>query len=212
MTNKKSEPIIVTIPALDIQIIEIELVGDSRIVINKWSQKAIKQMEDKRAGKALKKKAPVRPQEVYEAAMYVLPDGTHGFPASGFKGSAVSACRHAEGLTMVKARGIIFVEAEAVDDEGNDLVIINGDGPHMRCDPVRLATGVVDLRYRPEFRTWRACIRVRYNANIITAEQVVNLFNLAGHHVGVGEGRPERSTKDWGRFHVATGAELEGSA
>ncbi|KKN05231.1 hypothetical protein LCGC14_1089480 [marine sediment metagenome] len=207
-------PIAVNIPKPNIQTIEIVLVGDARLVLHKWSEKAIGEMEDKRAGKARKKKEPVNPQEQYEAAMYSLPDGSQGFPAGGVKKSAVNACRYTEGITMVMARGVIFVERDVVDDDGNDLVLIHGDGPYMRRDMVRIAMGTTDIRYRPEFRTWKIKVRVRFNANIITAEQLINLFNLAGHHVGIGEGRPgaPKNTMDWGLFHIATGEELEEAA
>lgn len=54
-------------------------------------------------------------------------------------------------------------------------------------------------------------LRVKYNANVITQEQLVNLLALAGLHVGIGEGRPgaPKNTMDWGQFHVATDAEVE---
>jgi hypothetical protein len=52
---------------------------------------------------------------------------------------------------------------------------------------VRVGMGTADIRYRGEFKTWSATVTVRYNARVLSADQVVNLFNTAGFAVGVGE-------------------------
>lgn len=205
------DAVAISIPKPDVQTIEIPIVGDGRLVMHKWSAKALKAMEDKRGGKARAKLPPVVPEEDYQASIYRHPDGWCGMPATAFKKSAVDACRYVEGVTMTMARGVIFVLPDGTDMEGVDLVTIEGDGPHMRRDVARIAMGTADLRYRAEWRSWRTILRVRYNANVISAEQLVNLFALAGLHVGIGEGRPgaPRNTMDWGMFHVATSDEIE---
>lgn len=71
---------------------------------------------------------------------------------------------------------------------------------------VRIALGTADIRYRGEFREWSADLAIRFNASVLSAEQITNLFNMAGFGVGVGEWRPERSGS-FGMFHVATGAD-----
>lgn len=206
MTIARTDSISIEIPKPDVRQLELTLIGDRRLVIHRWSEKARREMLDKQMGKARAKKSPKVPEEDFKASLYVHTDGWYGFPANGFKQSAVGACRYVEGITMVMARGCIFVEPDGEDAEGVDLVRIEGDGPHMREDMVRISMGTSDIRYRGEFRKWRANIRVRYNANIITPEQLINLFNLAGMHCGIGEGRPSapKTTMDWGMFHVAT--------
>lgn len=111
---------------------------------------------------------------------------------------------------MVQARGLLFVEADGADPEGVDLVRVEGDGPHMREDIVRISMGTPDLRYRGEFRTWFARLRIRFNGNMLNTSQVFNLLNLAGLHVGIGEGRPgaPKTSMDWGMFHLATEKEM----
>ena len=210
MAKPPSEMVSIDIPKPDIQTLSLVLVGDEIAVPHRWSEKAIKMMEDKRAGKARKKKEPADPQAEYEASLYRFPDGAYGVPATWFKGAAVDACRYTEGITMKAARGVIFVKYDGRAEDGTALVHINGDGPHMRRDMVRIAMGTADIRYRGEFRDWWVSIRVKYNANILTAEQLVNLFSLAGHHVGVGEGRPgaPKNTMDWGLFHVGSEEEI----
>lgn len=67
--------------------------------------------------------------------------------------------------------------------------------------------GTADLRYRPEFSEWHAKLLVRYNANVLSESQILNLLNVAGFAVGVGEWRPEKDGQ-YGMFHVATEADM----
>jgi len=207
----KQDVILIDIPKPDIQTINLVLVSDSRLVSHRWSEKARQQMMDKQTGKAVKKKEPKNPEEDYKATLYQHKDGWYGMPATAFKGAAVNACRYTEGITMVMARGVIFVESDGSDKDGIELVKVEGDGPHMREDMVRIGMLQSDIRHRGEWREWKTNVRVRYNANIITAEQIMNLFSLAGLHVGIGEGRPgaPKKSMDWGMFHVATGKEAK---
>lgn len=88
------------------------------------------------------------------------------------------------------------------------MVEIIGPPPAMREDVTRVGMGVADLRYRGQFDPWGARVRVEINTAVISAEQVVNLFALAGFAVGVGEWRPERDG-GYGRFRIASAGELE---
>ena len=96
----------------------------------------------------------------------------------------------------VSANGAFHIAEEFVEIQGS---------PEMREDMVRLA-GIgspADLRYRGEFKQWRAVIEVQYNKAAISAEQVINLFSVGGFATGVGEHRPEKGGVN-GRFHVKT--------
>lgn len=88
------------------------------------------------------------------------------------------------------------------------MVQIIGPAPAMREDVARVGMGTADLRYRGQFDPWGVRISVQLNTAVISAEQVVNLFNLAGFAVGVAEWRPERDGP-YGRFRVAAAGELE---
>lgn len=48
---------------------------------------------------------------------------------------------------------------------------------------------------------------MRFNRNVLSAAQIVNLFNTAGFGVGIGEWRSEKDGH-YGMFHVATADEL----
>lgn len=200
----------IELPRLAIETIEIPIVGDSPLIVHKFSEKAKKQMLDKQMKKASAGKEAKDPWRDFVESMYWLdgmPEkpteedvtkGRFGFPAVGFKAAAVTACTSIGSITKVAARQAFHVEGEFIE--------IKGAPPAMREDIARVGMGTADLRYRGEFNPWRATLTVKYNANLMSAEQVVNLFETAGFAVGVGEWRPERDGP-YGRFHVAKGGE-----
>ena len=195
----------VSIHKPDITELLVPIVGTSRLVSHAWDQKAINMMLAKQKGKAVPKKAPKDPEADFKASLYQSTEGWYGFPAVAFKQAAVAACRFCDNsVKMNIARGIIFVQPDGYTENGHDIVRIDGDEPVMRQDMVRIAMGTADIRYRGEFRNWSANLRVRVNANILSPEHIFNLFELAGHHVGVGEGRPgaPKTSMDWGMFRT----------
>lgn len=200
----------IELPALNIETLKVPLVGDSPLIVHAWSEKAIRAMADKQqkkasAGREAKDpwgdfcgslywldKRPEKPtEEDVEAARF-------GFPAVAFKAAAVTACTSIGSVTKVAARQAFHVEGEFVE--------IKGPPPAMRQDVCRVGMGTADLRYRGEFSPWSVELTVRFNANLMSAAQVVNLFQTAGFAVGVGEWRPERDGP-YGRFHVAASGE-----
>ena len=201
----------ISIPAIDIQQVTFKLVGDTPLIMHAWDEKTKREMLEKQMKKAKTKghdvRNPVRefinslywlsgkPQnETEDGFAAAIRDGaTFGFPTIGFKASAVSAGYRA-GVTKDK------VSTNAAFHIDGEFVRINGV-PEMREDMVRVGMGTADLRYRGEFKPWDAEITVKYNASAISAEQVVNLFNLGGFGCGIGEWRPEKGGQN-GMYHV----------
>lgn len=190
-TAKKTEQAI-ELPRLAIEVMRIRLVGDSPLICHAWSEKAKRQMLDAQMKKAKQAKEAKNPQEDFEQSLYQHPEGGYGFPAVAFKSAAVDACSHVAGITKVEARGAFHILGDMVKLEGT---------PEPREDMVRVGMGTADIRYRGEFRTWAAEITIRYNRNVLSAEQIVNLFNTGGFAIGVGEWRPQRDGS-FGMFHV----------
>lgn len=188
----------IEIPKIDVGQLEITLVGDSPLISHKWSEKAKKQMLDKQMKKAKTAKEAKDPEQDYKDSLYDHPGGGYGFPCVAFKAAAVSACRFSDGIKMTEARGAFHVVGE--------LAKIDGE-PSMREDMVRVGMGTADIRYRGQFEKWKTRLLVSYNKAALSPEQIVNLFNIAGFGVGVGEWRPEKDGS-YGRFHVASEKEV----
>jgi len=185
------KPIIV--PKYDIRTTEVTIVGDAPLICHAWSEKAKKMMLDKQMGVPNEGKEPKNPEKDFEDSLYHLPGGGYGFPSVAFKSAAVTACTSmGKSITKVAARQAFHIVG--------DMVRIDGT-PTPREDMVRIGMGTADIRYRGEFRTWSCKLMIRYNARVLTVEQIVNLLNVAGFAVGVGEWRPEKDGM-FGLFHV----------
>jgi hypothetical protein len=91
----------IVLPRLDILTIKVRIVGDSSLIVHRWSEKAKKEMLDKQMGIASAGKEKKDPERDYRESAYLLKpapkdkpfeDGTFGFPTIAFKGAAVEAC------------------------------------------------------------------------------------------------------------------------
>lgn len=211
MNTKNTTTEQVIIPAIDIRVATIKLVGDSPLIVHNWSPKAKKEILDKQMKKAKTKgrdaKDPVcdfietiywldgEPAEKTEEGFFnAIENGARfGFPSVAFKAAAVSA-GYRSGITANK------VSMNAAFHIDGELVEIRGI-PEMREDMVRVGVGTADIRYRAEFKEWSTVFPVKYNASVISLEQVANLFNLGGFACGVGEWRVEKGGQ-FGMFHI----------
>lgn len=184
MANKSKTTDVIELPELKVEKVSITLRGTSPLIVHRFSEKAKKQMLDKQRGKAKAGREAKNPEADYEESLYRLPDGRCGFPAIAFKAAAVSAANDA-GIQKVLARRAFHIQ-------GGELVPINGE-PRMREDVVRLNGTTADIRHRGEFLEWEVTLDLVFNEGVISLEQLVNLFRIAGFGVGVGEWRPERN-------------------
>jgi len=188
---KKSQTEIIEIPQLKIGTLILNIKGDTALIVHKWAAKAKKAIQDKGEGKPIQGRVKRNPENEYKDCFYNHPDGGYGFPAIAFKNAAVRAAKDA-GINMTDARRMFHINNEFVKIEGT---------PSMREDMVRVATGGADIRYRPEFKEWSTELIIEFNSTVISAEQITNLFYLAGFGVGVGDWRPEKNG-NFGKFSI----------
>ena len=195
MATSKNVKIMINPP--NFQQVKLKVTGLTPLIQNKMKETIIQQMEDVRSGKAKKStRTAIDPKKEYIKSAYKQDDGSFGFPASAFKQCAVRAGKGL-GLAMTDTRTLFFVLPNAPDGE---CVSIKSNKPILRKDPVNVKTGK-DLRFRPEFRNWKADLIVKFDADRITIEQIANLLNHGGQTVGVGEWRPEKNGT-FGTFQV----------
>lgn len=178
------------IPAPNYQTVKVNIVGDMPIIFHRFSDKARKMIEDKQAKKASSNVRPKRdPKGEADDAMYWTSDKKAGFPALSFKHSIINAARNIDGLPMTILWGNIFVIA---DDKSTGMVYIKNKKLDLRTDMVRVGRGAADVRYRNQALDWSSVLTIEYNADVLSAEQVVNLVAHAGKSVGGGDWRPQK--------------------
>ena len=187
----------------------IPIEGTSPLIVNSFSKPKLDQIRDKQQKKARGPRLKRDPEAEYLASLYVMPgtgkpgekDTKYGVPAVAFKKAAIDGCRLIEGMHMTVGRLVFHV----LEDAGGLVQITHAKkSPHLREDPVRLQGKgkPLDLRYRGEFTKWRCVLRVEYSEGTISPEELINMINVAGFHVGIGEMRPEKGPFQNGRFQV----------
>lgn len=209
---KGTQSTTIELPPLNIQRVDIPIVGDAPLICHAWSKKAREEMLAKQMKKAKTGRAAKDPWQDFCETLYWLDgmpaaptekdveQGRFGFPAIAFKAAAITAVTTIGSLTKVMARQCFHIIGEYVS--------LLGPPPKMREDTVRVGMGTADIRHRAEFDPWAAILPVQFNASVLSAEQIVNLFHAGGFGVGVGDWRPEKDGVH-GRFHIASTNEME---
>lgn len=194
---KVTSPERVEIKTLNIQQVSIRVEGDSPLVMHKWSEKAKKEILDKQMGKTKVGKQLKDPEYDFWQSMYHFdeeqekhighrPGNRYGFPAVAFKCAMITAVTQVSSMTKVQARQCFYIQSDF-----KDLVEIHGV-PTPREDMVRVGMGTADIRFRGEFTEWYAILKIKFNADVMSPDHIVNLLNLAGFGVGIGEWRSEK--------------------
>lgn len=206
------------------ELVTVRLVGNSGLIVHAWSEKAKRLMLEKQMRSAKKgahdAKNPVQdfidsaywltekpnggtPEESEQAFNDAIKAGARfGFPITAVKQAAISAA-YRSGMSKDKAslRSAFFLDGVGTGDPQMMEIVVPGV-PEMREDCVRIGMGTADLRYRMQFNQWSAMVQIRYNKNgQYSLEQIINMLNLGGFAVGIGEWRPERDGQ-YGMYHV----------
>jgi hypothetical protein len=216
MASKKEE--VVQLKELKIEKLTLSLKGDSPLIAHAWDEKARREMLDKMMKKAKtvrEAKNPVsdfinslywlsgKPEEMTEEAFEsaVKNGARFGFPAKAFKAAAVCAgIRTGTTKYKVTMYAAFHIQGELVEIFGK---------PEPREDMVRLSgqNGPPDIRFRAQFPEWKAVMNLTYCPDMVSLEQIINLFNLGGYCCGVGEMRVEKGG-EYGMFHIMTKGEV----
>lgn len=200
--TEEKEEVSFSLRRLERVVFEVPIRGTSPLIVNRWSEKAKEMMLSAQQTKVRVKKDPKDPVANFEAARYRLPNGVDGFPAVAFKAAIADATRFFDkSITKVLVKQSILVVGEGPDQ----LVPLEYESITMREDAVRNASGVADLRYRPQYWPWTVNLKVRSIKGQFDYESLLALVDAAGQG-GIGEWRPsapKSASGTFGTFEVA---------
>jgi len=201
---------IVTIPGVKTDRLTTLIIGTAPLITHKFSEKMIGMMLAKHTGEAKAGREKKVPEDNFNAARYRLADGSDGVPAGGIKAAFVDGFGKDAGVFISKAKGGIRVAPDCVST--NLVRIITATEPRMRQDVVRNATGVADIRHRPEYWPWAMRVEVEYLPTVASLNQVLQAIATAGFTVGLCEWRPsskQSKSGSFGTWRLATPEEVQ---
>lgn len=199
----KAKGVIEGLKPLKIGTLDVTIVGMAPLIVHAWGKKAkgemlaAQQMTKEEKKKTKEKRAAKDPQQDYNESRYVI-NGKDSFPTVSVKKAMVDA-GYALGISRAVVRQAVFIVGDYFE------IKHPAPEPIMREDTVRVGPFTnrqADLRYRPEYRDWRADLKFRYRTDMIDPAQLVALLQSAGFSVGIGEWRPQKDGQ-FGIFEVA---------
>ena len=202
----------VTIKAPNFQIAEFEVNGVAPLVIHRFSSKTKNEMKQKmetgKAASSRKNREPKLTDDLYQESRYISEDGWDGFHAGAIRKAMISACRLVN-FKMTLAKLSIFIIRDGWDKKEPQIPLVRIYGtPIKQEDIARVATGGPYVTVRAAFRQWSAKIKIRWDADQFTIDDIFNLLSRVGMQVGICEGRPdskESAGMEWGLFEVKQG-------
>lgn len=195
--------------AFHIEALPVEGGGAIPLVIHRFSSKTKEQMKQKmetgKAASSRKNREAKATDDLYQESRYISRDGWDGFNAGSIRAAMISACRLV-GFKMTLAKLSVFVLADGVDASEPQIPLIRIYGkPTKQEDMARVETGQPYVTVRAAYHGWKAIVRIRFDLDQFTAQDVSNLIARVGLQVGIGEGRPDSKNSagmGWGLFRV----------
>jgi len=193
----------ITIPQLETVTVHVPIVGLSPLIQHAWAPKSIAAILKGMGPKSdiTTKREPKNPKAEFEAAKYLLEDGSPGHPCVAFKAATVNACSlYGKDVTKVSMKTALFFHGEGPQM----LVPLEFDECVMREDTPRVGMGSIDLRYRPAYHGWKCVLKIDFMPHVINLNSVLAIIN-AGGLGGVGEWRPSSPKSNsgvYGRYQI----------
>jgi hypothetical protein len=195
-------------PNIDTMVVEIE--GTSPLVVHRFSAKAKAAMIDKMINPPKRgtkpKREPLDPEAMYNAARYISKDGWDGFNAAAIRNAMISACRLGN-MKMTIAKLSVFVIADGLDKDEPQYNLVRIYGERTRLDAIgRLDNGAPNPVYRPMYFPWSAKLKIAFDTDQLSKDDVANLLHRVGTQIGLCEGRYDSKNsagQGWGCFQIA---------
>ncbi len=187
-----------------------DLRGTAPYVGNKMSARSREKMraaqEAGQQARSKKKREPKVFEGLHLEACHVSEEGWFGIPASAFRAALIDTCRLV-GFHMTKAKMTVFVVADGLDrEDGQPLVrLISKKQPRALEMTVRVANDSTDIAVRPQWPEWEVRLRLNWDNDQFSMNDVANLVHRAGIQVGVGAGRPfsrDSAGMGWGTWEM----------
>lgn len=206
MENNK-QSVVISPPKFKTAIFTI--VGTAPLVIHRFSAKTKEQMKQKmetgKSASSKKNREAKSTDDLYNEAKYVSTDGWEGMHAAAIRNAMISACRLV-GFKMTLAKMSVFVEADGWDALEPQIPLVRIYGKSIKQeDMARVETGQPYVTVRAAYHKWEAKIKIKWDEDQFSLNDVSNLLSRVGVQIGLCEGRPDSKNSagmGWGLFEI----------
>ena len=207
----KTNTEVIEIKPIPKRTVEVTIVGDTDLVLNKMNDVATKKLVDQRKDKA-KTLEKANEWEEIATSLHWLNGKPKEFTEECLKENLnpeVNApCITTFGLKKSFGEAITRNKISTYSTEFRATVNVLGNGEGLI--PIKFAEYHIDEKLMSpkkgapvlvklnRFSGWSATFNISFLESVYSLEQIVNAINLAGFGLGIGSGR----TSDYGRYHV----------
>lgn len=202
MPTKPDGPSAIVVKPIETQTLEVALIGDSPLILNRMSRKAAHELLMPAPRKnAAERQSTLKHEPIVEFRASPYTFASEETPtllammSSAVKGAMMTAALDLPGTKKAQIGRLVYVEGEMFPVWGV---------PKLYMSITRSA----DMNRTPDVRTraivprWAALVTVRFVRPLLTETAVINLLQAGGTTAGVGDWRPEKGKGSFGQFHI----------
>jgi len=197
--EKEIKKIEVGLPPINIKSIVVNLKGKTPLLMDRFPDSVKEQILAKQSGLSKGNKKIVRDTaQECEDAVHLTSSGEIGFPVYAFK-KGMMECTSFIGDKMFSKK--LVSGAIKIMNVVDGLIPID----FKKQDVLQHTIGN-QTKFSPQFHDWKCKLEIRFDANNISASDIVTLLNYAGFYQGVGAWRPkgrDGGSGEYGMFEVA---------
>lgn len=187
----------VSLKKLEIGTIKVKIVGDSPYMPEPMDM-AVLEKYNKIKSKQSYTKDDISEEEKVKAKFYYTEDEQYGIPARAIYNSMIRASSYLfdikqGGMRNIKEGVTLVGDILPLKSKKQKVVTHWGRTSGMKGSPRKIM--------RNAFEDWSVDVTIQFNKANLSAEQIINVLNWAGFHIGVGGFRKEK-TGNFGAFHI----------
>jgi len=187
----------ISLKKLDIGTIVVKVVGDSPYMPEPMDM-AVLEKYNKIKSKQSYTKDDISEEEKVKAKFYYTEDEHFGIPARAIYNSMIRASSYLfdikqGGMRNIKEGVTLVGDILPLKFKKQKVVTHWGRTSGMKGSPRKIM--------RNAFENWSVEVTIQFNKANLSAEQIINVLNWAGFHIGVGGFRKEK-TGNFGAFHI----------
>jgi hypothetical protein len=179
----------VNLKVLDIGVLKLKIVGTSPYMPEPMDMEVLEKY-NKIKSKQNYKKDDISEEEKVKVKYYYTDDGKYGIPARAFYNAMIRASSYLFDIKQGGMRNVkegVTIKGDIIPIEFKEQKVLThwGRTSGMKKSPMKIM--------RNAFYDWSVELEIEYNKENLSAEQIVNVLNWAGFHIGVGSFRKEKT-------------------